>query len=74
MNIAGGGQTNSYYVSLGYLDDQGIAIASGFKRYSLRANLNSELKPWLRLTTSIALTHSVQDAPKSDDSNLANMH
>ncbi|MCD7936219.1 MAG: TonB-dependent receptor [Tannerellaceae bacterium] len=72
VNISGGGAKNNYYVSLGYLDDQGIAIASGFKRYTGRVNLNSDLKPWLRITTGIALTHSVQDAPQSEDSNLAN--
>lgn len=72
INISGGGDKSTYYVSLGYLDDQGIALASGFKRYTGRINLNAELMPWLRLTTNVALTHSKQDAPAGDDTSTAN--
>lgn len=72
LGISGGSKITTYYASLGYLDDQGIAIASDFKRYTGRLNLNSALKPWLRLNTGISLTHSKQNAPQSEDSNLAN--
>ena len=72
VSASGGGESSTYYVSLGYLDDQGIAIASDFKRYSGRINLNANLRPWLRLNAGLSLTHSVQNAPQSQDSNLAN--
>ena len=72
INISGGGDKSTYYVSLGYLNDEGIALASDFKRYTGRLNLNAELMPWLRLSTNIALTHSKQDAPAGDDSSTAN--
>ncbi len=72
VGISGGSAGTSYYVSLNYLDDQGIAPASDFKRYTGRINLNSDLKPWLKLSTSIALTHSKQNAPKGDDSSSDN--
>lgn len=72
IGLSGGGKTSTYFISLGYLDDQGIAPASDFKRYTGRINLNSDLKPWLKLSAGISLTHSVQNAPQSEDSNLAN--
>lgn len=72
VSISGGSQSTTYFVSLGYLDDQGIAIASDFKRYTGRVNLNADVKPWLKLSTGISLTHSKQHAPQSEDSNLAN--
>lgn len=72
VNISGGSETTTYFVSLGYLDDQGIAIASDFKRYTGRINLNANVKPWIKLSTGISLTHSEQNAPQSEDSNLAN--
>lgn len=72
INISGGGDKSTYYISLGYLNDQGIALASDFKRYTGRVNLNAELAPWLRVSTNIALTHSKQDAPPGDDSSTAN--
>lgn len=67
VGVSGGSENISYYVSLGYLDEQGIALASDFKRYSGRVNLNGNIKPWLRFSTGIALTNSNQNNPKSDD-------
>lgn len=72
ISVSGGTETSTYFVSLGYLDDQGIAIASDFKRYTGRVNLNANIKPWLKLSTGISLAHSKQNAPQSEDSNLAN--
>lgn len=72
LSVSGGSQASTYYISLGYLDDQGIAIASDFQRYSGRLNLNAEVRPWLRLTAGLSLIHSRQNAPQSQDSNLAN--
>lgn len=72
VGISGGGSGLSYYVSLGYLNDQGIALASGFKRYTGRVNLNGDIKSWLRFSTGISLSHSNQDSPKGDDSASSN--
>lgn len=72
ISLSGGGDKSNYYISLGYLNDEGIAIASGFKRYNGRINFNTDIKPWLRVSTGVALSHSKQDAPQGQDSNLAN--
>lgn len=72
VSVSGGGENSNYYISLGYLDDQGIAIASDFKRYSGRLNFNADIRPWLRVSTGLSLSHSKQNAPQSQDSNLAN--
>src|SRR5690606_29725121 len=40
-----GGSTNlKYFLSLGYLDQEGIILNSNLKRYSMRVNLNSDDK------------------------------
>lgn len=72
INISGGTDKSTYYVSLGYLDDQGIALASDFKRYTGRVNLTSELRSWLRLSANMSFIHSNQNAPKGDDSSTDN--
>jgi TonB-linked SusC/RagA family outer membrane protein len=72
IGISGGSAASTYFVSLNYLDDKGIAPASDFTRYTGRVNLNSDIKPWLRLTANIGLTHSKQLAPAGDDSSTAN--
>jgi len=40
LSISGGNANVRYYVSGNYLDQQGIVINSGYKRYSSRANLD----------------------------------
>lgn len=71
-NISGGSKSSDYFISVGYLDDQGIGISSGFERITGRVKLNTEIKPWFNLSTNVSLTHSVQDYPKADDATLNN--
>ena len=71
--VSGGSENSQYYFSLGYMDNQGAYIGSGFKRYTLRANITSDLTKWLQVGVNIGLTHSIQDFPKSDDSSLGNV-
>lgn len=44
VNIQGKSGNTGYYVSLGYLDTEGLVIGSGMKRYSGRVNLDSKFK------------------------------
>lgn len=71
--VSGGSENSQYYFSLGYMDNQGAYIGSGFKRYTLRANITSDLTKWLQVGVNVGLTHSIQDFPKSDDSSLGNV-
>ena len=71
--ISGGSQTSRYFLSAGYLDDQGAYLESGFKRYSLRANVTSDIRKWLQIGLNVSGTHSVQDYPKQDDSTITNV-
>ena len=45
-SISGGSERTKYYFSLGYLNDQGAYICSGFKRYNLRTNITTDLRKW----------------------------
>lgn len=71
--VSGGSENSQYYFSLGYMDNQGAYIGSGFKRYTLRANITSDLTKWLQVGVNVGLTHSIQDFPKSDDSSMGNV-
>lgn len=73
VRISGGGENNKYYFSLGHLNDQGAYICSGFKRYTLRSNITSDLRPWLQVGLNVSGTHSVQDFPKQDDTAIGNV-
>lgn len=43
LSIIGGNEQTKYSVSLGYLDQEGIVINSGFKRYNGRINLDAKV-------------------------------
>lgn len=47
LSISGGSESAKYFVSGGYMDQQGIVINSAYKRYTLRSNLDLKLTKWL---------------------------
>ncbi len=49
VSITGGGEKNRFAIMAGYLNQDGIALGSGFDRYSLRINLDNQLKKWLKI-------------------------
>ncbi|MCC9137593.1 SusC/RagA family TonB-linked outer membrane protein [Pontibacter silvestris] len=49
LSVSGGSEKTTYYLSGEYLDQEGIAIGSGFDRYSVRLNLDSKVKKWLTI-------------------------
>jgi TonB-linked SusC/RagA family outer membrane protein len=49
LSISGGGGKTSYYLSGGYLKQQGLAYRSGYKRYTMRSNINSQVNNWLKV-------------------------
>jgi TonB-linked SusC/RagA family outer membrane protein len=54
--FSGGNETNTYYISLNYMDQEGIVKSSNFNRYSARVNIDSKISDrfdvGLNLTTS----------------------
>lgn len=73
LNVGGGGKSNQYFFSAGYLNDRGIALASGYQRFNLRSNITSQIKTWLRGGVNVSFAHSMQNYPISSDSNTANV-
>lgn len=55
LSIRGGSEKMNYFVSGNYLDQEGVAINTNFKRYALRSNINSEITDKLNLVTSLNL-------------------
>lgn len=54
LSISNGNEKMSYFISGGYLDDKGIFKTSFYKRYNFRANIDSEVRKWLRINANIA--------------------
>lgn len=49
ISAEGGTDKINYYVSGSYMNQEGTIIGSEFERYSVRVNLTSQLKKWLKL-------------------------
>lgn len=55
VSISGGGGKTTYYVSGGYLNNEGIAYGSKYNRYTLRSNLTSKVNDWLQFGLNLSL-------------------
>lgn len=56
--FSGGNDKSNYYFSGGYLDQEGIALGSGFNRITIRTNLNSQVKSWLKAGINISASRT----------------
>ncbi len=59
ISASGGSKNVNYFISANYLDQQGTVIETGFKRYSIRANIDTKMgdkvKFGFRMTPSQAI-------------------
>ena len=60
VSMSGGNKDITYAISAGYLDQDGIAIGSGFKRQTLRGNVDAQIKKWLKGGINFSLADSKQ--------------
>lgn len=68
LSAQGGSDKVQYYVSGSYVDQQGTIIGSNFNRFSVRTNLDAQLKKWLKL--GVNATYAItNDNLKLADSN-----
>lgn len=61
LSVTGGNEKSTYAFSGGYLNQDGIAVGSGFRRLSLRSNLESQLKSWLRGGVNFSMSETKQE-------------
>lgn len=47
LNISGGGDKTTYYISGSYFKQEGLTYRSDYKRYTLRSNINSVVNKWM---------------------------
>ncbi|MBD8490836.1 TonB-dependent receptor [Echinicola sp. CAU 1574] len=58
LSLNGGTDNTRYYLSGEYFDQEGVAIGSGFERYSLRLNLDNQARKWLKIGLNLALNET----------------
>lgn len=60
VSASGGTEKTTYAFSGGFLNQDGIALGSGFRRLSLRSNLDTQIKSWLRGGVNFSFSESKQ--------------
>lgn len=58
ISVAGGNQKNRYYLSGGSLQEKGIVRPASYGQYSLRLNVDNQVKEWLKLKTNLSFANS----------------
>lgn len=58
LNFSGGSNNTTYYMSGEYLDQQGIALGSGFKRYGFRLNLDNKPRDWATVSANLSFNQT----------------
>ncbi|WP_287680726.1 TonB-dependent receptor [Bacteroides sp.] len=72
LNISGQSKGFDYSVSGGYLNQEGIINGSDYSRYTVKANLNRQVKPWLKFGTSVSGTFAKSNVLKTATNNKNN--
>ncbi len=67
LSASGGSDNTTYALGIGYLDQEGIAIGSGFDRFNLRGVIDSQVKSFLKVGVNFALSKTNQTTTVQDD-------
>lgn len=57
-SVLGGTDKTNYYLSANFKHNEGVIINNLLKRYDLKLNLDTEVKKWLKIGTSLNLSYS----------------
>ncbi|MEP6927912.1 MAG: TonB-dependent receptor [Ginsengibacter sp.] len=70
LSVSGGKEGIDYYVSGGYLTQEGTILGNNFDRYSFRANVNGKVNDWFKVGAYLSGNRSIQDQSLSDNSGI----
>lgn len=69
LAYSGGGPKSNFYVSGTMLDQQGIVINTGYKRYTVQFNSESRVFDWLKFGSNLTLNHDIKTSGNYNISN-----
>ena len=61
LNFNGGTDKFDYFLSAGYLEEDGYTLNTDFTRYSARLNVNVQPKEWIKTGLNLAGNHSISN-------------
>jgi len=67
LSFSGEKEGTRFYTSLNYFDQEGIVLNSDFNRLSMRLNVDSNVKSWLKIGNNLSVSKSSQQVVRNDD-------
>ena len=71
FSVNGGTDRIQYYLSAGYLGDEGLIYGSHFKRFSSRASVDYQAKKWLKIGTNVSYVYANSGYPDDQTSDAS---
>ncbi len=69
LSFSGGNENVNYFVSAGFVDQEGTVIGSGFNRVNIRANVNAKLNSWVNVGMSLTASRTKDELTLNNASN-----
>lgn len=67
LSMSGGNDKTTYYLSGEYLDQKGVAVGSGFKRYGFRLNLDNKPREWATISANLSFNQTEENLTTSQE-------
>ncbi|MBK8705960.1 MAG: TonB-dependent receptor [Saprospiraceae bacterium] len=71
FSVTGGNDKLTYFLSLGFTDQQGIAVSNDLRRYSFRANLEQKINNWMKVGFNSGVSRQRNRGPLTGSNNLS---
>jgi TonB-linked SusC/RagA family outer membrane protein len=66
IGVNGGTENANYFIGIGYMDQQGIELTQGFKRYSLKANSDVKIGKRIKIGESMLISSTQRNIQSED--------
>ena len=67
LSMSGGKDGINYYLSGGYLNQNGTVIGSGFKRFTFRSNVDAQVKEWFKVGLTLTGSNTTDRVTLNDN-------
>jgi TonB-linked SusC/RagA family outer membrane protein len=73
VGVNGGTENVKYNISAGFLDQDGVLIGHGYKRYNGLANLSTDINKYISIGTNITYLYGESESPYYENQNFVLM-
>ncbi|WP_345948670.1 TonB-dependent receptor [Mucilaginibacter sp. PAMB04274] len=69
-SFSGANTATDYYISGGYVTQDGTVLGNDFRRFNIRTNVNSQVKSWFKVGTTLSASRSIQNTSLSNNTGI----